>query len=319
MKGLQYALVLALLVLQGCASMGISPQPLAQLNEKYSDETSKFLAIDDLVFHYQDEGTGPTVVLLHGVASSLHTWDGWTNRFKEQYRVIRIDLPGHGLTGKDPSVERYELAYMIDKLEKFLNKLSIDDIYLAGNSLGGYIAWNYALHRPDRVKKLILLDSAGYPQDMPFIMDLAAMPVIGDMSKYMMPKFLVNMNVNAAYGDDSKASDKVKQRYFDLVMRKGNREALVDVFRTMKEQSTNPLLGKRVREIRVPTLLMWGSEDEWVPMDILAQFERDIPGSQTIVYEGVGHMPMEELPVQTARDAHAFFSSGTANMPMAVH
>jgi len=135
----------------------------------------------------------------------------------------------------------------------------------------------------------------------------------------MMPKFLVNMNVNAAYGDDSKASDKVKQRYFDLVMRKGNREALVDVFRTMKEQSTNPLLGQRVREIRVPTLLMWGSEDEWVPMDILAQFERDIPGSQTIVYEGVGHMPMEELPIQTARDAHAFFSSGTANMPMAVY
>ena len=319
MNGIKYAFILTLLVLQGCASMGVSNQPLSQLTEKYADETSKFLAVDDLVIHYRDEGQGPTLVLLHGVASSLHTWDGWTDRLKEQYRVIRIDLPGHGLTGRDPSVERYELPYMIDKLEKFLNKLSIDNIYLAGNSLGGYIAWNYALHRPDRVNKMILLDAAGFPQDMPFIMDMAAMPVIGDVGTVFMPKFLVNMNVSAAYGDEDKATDEVKQRYFDLVMRKGNRKALIDVFRTMKEQSTNPHIGDRVKEIAVPTMLMWGDQDEWVPLEIFEKFRQNLPQSQTIVYEGVGHMPMEELPVQTARDAHAFFVTGKANMPLAVY
>tara|TARA_B110000211_G_scaffold189183_2_gene215348 strand:+ start:937 stop:1842 length:906 start_codon:yes stop_codon:yes gene_type:complete len=290
--------------------MGISDYPLAELTEKYTDETSKFMAVDDLIIHYRDEGTGPTLVLLHGVASSLHTWDGWVNRLAPHYRIIRIDLPGHGLTGSDPSIERYEIAYMINKLEKFLNKLSIDEIYLAGNSLGGYIGWNYALHRPDRIKKMVLLDSAGFPQDMPFIMNFAALPVIGEMAGFMMPKFIVNRNVKQAFGDSDKVTDKLQQRYFDLTMRQGNREALVNVFRTMKEQSTNEHLGDRIKDVETPTLLMWGSEDEWVPLSIMQQFHQALPNSQTIVYEGVGHMPMEELPVQTSRDAHSFFTLG---------
>jgi pimeloyl-ACP methyl ester carboxylesterase len=310
MKWLKFVLIPALLALHGCASMGVSDYPLAQLTEKYTDETSKFLAVDDLVFHYRDEGTGPTLLLLHGVASSLHTWDDWVARLAPHYRIIRIDMPGHGLTGNDPSIERYEISYMVDKLEKFLNKLSIDDIYLAGNSLGGYVAWNYALHRPDRVKKMVLLDSAGFPQDMPFIMNFAALPGIGEMSAVMMPKFIVDMNVNAAFGDDDKVTDKLQQRYFDLTMRQGNREALVNVFRTMKEQSSNPHLGDRIKEIKVPTLLMWGDQDEWVPLDVMQQFAQALPNSQSIVYEGVGHMPMEELPVQTSRDAHGFFTLG---------
>ena len=310
MQRLKYALISLLLVLQGCASMGMSDYPLAELTEKYTDKTSKFMAVDDLIIHYRDEGTGPTLVLLHGVASSLHTWDDWVKRLAPHYRVIRIDLPGHGLTGSDPSVERYEIAYMINKLEKFLNKLSIDEIYLAGNSLGGYIGWNYALHRPDRVKKMVLLDSAGFPQDMPFIMNFAALPVIGEMAGFMMPKFIVNRNVKQAFGDSDKVTDKLQQRYFDLTMRQGNREALVNVFRTMKEQSKNEHLGDRIKDIETPTLLMWGSEDEWVPLSIMQQFHQALPNSQTIVYEGVGHMPMEELPVQTSRDAHSFFTLG---------
>ncbi len=312
MKWLKFVLIPALLAMHGCASMGVSNYPLAELTEKYTDETSKFLAVDDLIIHYRDEGTGPTLLLLHGVASSLHTWDDWVKRLSSDYRIIRVDLPGHGLTGNDPSVERYEIAYMVDKLEKFLNKLSIDEVYLAGNSLGGYIAWNYALHRPDRVKKMILSDSAGFPQDMPFIMNFAALPGIGEIAGHMMPKFIIDMNVSAAFGDGDKVTDKLQQRYFDLTMRQGNREALVKVFRTMKEQSANPHLGDRVKEIKVPTLLMWGDQDEWVPLEIMQQFEQALPNSQSIVYEGVGHMPMEELPVQTARDAHGFFTLGKA-------
>mgnify|MGYP000215188796 FL=1 len=154
---------------------------------------------------------------------------------------------------------------------------------------------------------MILLDAAGFPQDMPFIMSVAAMPVIGGIGSVIMPKFMINMNVKAAYGDSSKVSDKLTQRYFDMTTRKGNRESLITAFRVMKEQSQNPHLGDRVSEITIPTLLMWGGEDEWVPLSILKQFEEALANSQTIVYEGVGHMPMEELPVQTSRDAHNFF------------
>lgn len=310
MKWLKLIIIPILVFLHGCASMGVGSQPLSELTEKYTDDTSKFLAVDDLVIHYRDEGDGPVLVLLHGVASSLHTWDGWVNRLAPHYRIIRIDLPGHGLTGVDPRAESYDIAYMIDKLDKFLNKLSIDQMYLAGNSLGGYISWNYALHRPDRIKKMILLDAAGFPQDMPFIMSFAALPVIGEVGGLMMPKFMIDMNVKAAFGDSTKVTSKLKQRYFDMTTREGNRKALITAFRIMKEQSNNPHLGDRVQEVAVPTLLMWGEEDDWVPLDIMKQFQQALPNSQTILYEGVGHMPMEEIPVQTSRDAHSFFATG---------
>jgi pimeloyl-ACP methyl ester carboxylesterase len=290
--------------------MGISAYPLAELTEKYTDETSKFLAVDDLIIHYRDEGTGPTLVLLHGVGSSLHTWDDWVERLAPHYRIIRIDLPGHGLTGSDPSIERYQTPYMIDKLEKFLNQLNIDDIYLAGNSWGGYISWNYALHRPDRVKKLVLLDAVGFPQNMPFFMNLAALPGIGELNGVMMPKFITDMNIKAAFGDADKVTDELQQRYFDLTMRHGNREGLINVLRTLKEQLNNSNLGDRVKEIQIPTLLMWGDQDEWVPLIIMQQFEQALPNSQSIVYEGIGHLPMEELPIQTSRDAHGFLTLG---------
>jgi len=319
MSWLKLGILTALVVLQGCASMGVQPYTQAQLNKKYANEHSKFLAVDDIVFHYKDEGSGPVVLLLHGVASSLHTWDGWAKRLTSQYRVIRLDLPGHGLTGADPTRETYDIEYMVDKLDKFLNRLRIDDIYLAGNSLGGYVAWNYALHRPDRVTKMVLLDAAGFPKDMPFIMNFAAAPVIGEMSTLMMPRFFVSMNVKSAYGDEDKVNDKLVKRYHDLLMMKGNRKALVQVFRTMKEESKNPYVGARVPEIKVPTLLMWGSEDHWVPLSIMEQFQQQIPDVQTIVYEGVGHMPMEELPVQTVRDAHYFFRAGSLSQLPAAH
>jgi len=306
MKITKLLVVLSILLVTGCASMGIGSRPLSELTRNYTDDTSKFMAVDDIVFHYRDEGQGPVLVLLHGVASSLHTWDGWVERLKDRYRIIRVDLPAHGLTGPDPKVERYELGYMVDKLDKFLNKVGVNKIMLAGNSLGGYISWNYALHRPDRVEKLILIDAAGYPQDMPFIMSFAALPLIGEMSSLMMPRFIVGMNVDAAYGDDSKVSARLVKRYHDLTLRPGNRQGLIDVFRTMKEQSKNPHLGDRVKMINTPTLLLWGEEDEWVPLSTMERFREDLPNVKVITYEGVGHMPMEELPVQTARDAADF-------------
>jgi pimeloyl-ACP methyl ester carboxylesterase len=307
---IRFLLVISLAALTGCASMGIGSRPMSELTENYTNESSRFVAVDDLVMHYRDEGQGPVLVLLHGVASSLHTWDGWAEELKDNYRIIRVDLPAHGLTGPDPALDRYNINYMVDKLDKFLNKLGVSRFSLAGNSLGGYISWNYALYRPDRVEKLILLDAAGYPQDMPFIMNFAALPVIGEMSQIMMPRYIVSMNIHAAYGDDDKVSSELVKRYHDLTLRPGNRKGLVNVFRTMKEQSQNPDLGARVGQINTPTLLLWGEEDQWVPLSVMEQFRRDLPNVSVITYEGVGHMPMEEIPVQSARDARSFLQTG---------
>lgn len=303
-------LLFSLIWLTGCASMGIGSRSMDELTQHYTNQQSRFVNIDGLNIHYRDEGQGPVLVLLHGVASSLHTWDGWVEQLRPHYRIIRLDLPGHGLTGPDVTRKRYDIGYMVDTLDTFLSRLNIEKAHLAGNSLGGYISWKYAVQHPQRVDKLILVDAAGYPQDMPFIMNLASLPVIGEMSQLMMPRFMVGNNIKAAYGDSDKVSSQLVRRYHDLTLRKGNRKALVQVFRTMKEQSRNPQLGDEVKQVKAPTLLMWGEEDDWVPLDVLAQFRRDLPVASVVTYEGVGHLPMEELPVQSARDAHIFLQTG---------
>lgn len=307
---LRQMLVLALLVLSsGCTYMGTQTIPYNELAKKYSSDHSDYIDIDGLVIHYSDEGSGPPLLLLHGVASSLHTWDGWAKELKDKYRIIRLDLPGFGLTGFDHGGSDYDLNYMLDKVNRFTEEMGLSKFFVAGNSLGGYIAWNFAERYPHKIYKMVLVDAAGYPQDMPFWIGLGGLPVISTITEYMMPKPLVNWTVNSAYGDKSKITDAVRQRYFDMTQRSGNRKSYIEVFRATRQQSKNPAQGENVKNVIVPTLLMWGEKDTWIPLDIMRKFQRDLPYSDYIVYEGVGHLPMEELPVQTARDADHFFMS----------
>lgn len=305
---LRQLLIIVLLVLvSGCTYMGTRTIPYNELAKKYSSDQSDYIDIDGLVIHYSDEGSGPPLLLLHGVASSLQTWDGWAKELKGKYRIIRLDLPGFGLTGFDHGGSNYDLNYMLDKVNRFTEEMGLSKFFVAGNSLGGYIAWNFAERYPEKIYKMVLVDAAGYPQDMPFWIGLGGLPVISTITEYMMPKPLVNWTVNSAYGDKSKITDEVRQRYFDMTQRAGNRKSYVDVFRATRQQSKNPAQGENVKNIVVPTLLMWGEKDTWIPLDIMRKFQRDLPYSDFIVYEGVGHLPMEELPVQTARDADNFF------------
>lgn len=315
MNILRYALLASLMMLTGCASFGILSTSDKTLTQKYTNETSRYVQIDNLTFHYQDEGTGPTIVLLHGVASSLHTWDGWVKELRPHYRIIRIDLPGHGLTGPDSSRKEYDIAYMTDMLNKLLVRIGVEKAHFAGNSLGGYIAWNYAIEHPEKVDKLVLLDAAGYPQKMPFIMSFAAWPVVGEMSQIFMPRIIVSQNVKRAYGDKSKVNKKLVRRYHDLTLRKGNRKALVGTFRQMKKQTKDENLGDGVKRVKAPTLLMWGEKDVWVPLAVMKRFQADLKNVVSVTYEGVGHMPMEEIPVQSARDADHFFQTGKPFLP----
>jgi len=317
MNILRYVLLASLMMLTGCSSLGILSTSEERLTQKYTNETSRYVEVDNLTFHYQDEGVGPTLVLLHGVASSLHTWDGWVKELSPSYRIIRIDLPGHGLTGPDPSRKNIDIEYMTEMINKLLVRINVDNAHFAGNSLGGYIAWNFAVKYPEKVNKLVLLDSAGYPQKMPFIMSFASWPGIGEMSQIFMPRFMIGNNVKRAYGDKKKVDKELVRRYHDLTLRKGNRKALVRLFREMKRQSKNEELSLAVKRVQAPTLLMWGEKDTWVPLDVMQRFQEDLRDVVSVTYEGVGHMPMEEIPVQTARDADHFFETGEPFLPSA--
>uniref|UniRef100_UPI00404B205D alpha/beta fold hydrolase n=1 Tax=Fulvivirga sp. TaxID=1931237 RepID=UPI00404B205D len=174
---LKRLLILFLAMIVAAIAMLYKPDmPLDELKALYANEESKFVDIDGMDVHYRVEGSGPTLVLLHGTSSSLHTWDAWTEILKDDFTIVRMDLPAFGLTGPNTTKD-YSLVAYSQFLDKFLAAVNVDTFYLAGNSLGGGIAMNYTLDHPERVKKLILIDASGYPREAgkrPWIFRLAS-------------------------------------------------------------------------------------------------------------------------------------------------
>jgi pimeloyl-ACP methyl ester carboxylesterase len=289
------------------ASMVRPDIPVEKLKAKYADGSSKFISIDGLSVHYRDEGKGFPIVLLHGAASSLQTWDVWVKDLSKDYRVIRLDLPGYGLTGPNAGKD-YSMHWYVNFLDTFLDKINVKNCYLAGNSLGGHIAGEFAFEHKYSVKKLILIDSGGYPLEERGILavKMARTPLLRPIVRYATPRFFVAMNLRQVYGPKEKISDEIIDTYYELLRREGNRETFIDVCNRKPEDSSS-----HIRAITIPALILWGSRDSTIPARHAELFHRDMPNSKVIVYDGAGHVPHEEIPEKTVSDVRTFLSEQT--------
>lgn len=314
MKLLISGLVTAVLLVSmflGRQYMGFVDLSPDVVNSRYANQESQFITLGGLQqgieLHYRDEGisveenpNAPVLFLLHGIMASLHTWDGWVESLQDDFRIIRVDIPGFGLTG--PYADGiYNIDRSVDMVDQLTDALGIDSFFLAGNSMGGYISWNFALQHPDKVKRLILLDAAGYPFEKPLLLELLSTPVLKESLALVTPKFIVSQTLNEVYGDASKVDSKTIERYHQLMLREGNRTAVVSVLASLGDMNN-----EGIKQLNVPTLIQWGEKDAWIPLENAQKFADDISGSKVITYPGVGHIPMEEIPEQTAEDAKDF-------------
>ena len=278
--------------------------PVDELKAEFTNEESEFIDILGMPVHYRDEGSGPLLVLIHGTAASLHTWDGWVDALQDEFRIVRLDIPAFGLTGPDPTGD-YSIERYVEFLEAFASALGLESFALAGNSLGGEIAWRYALAHPERVNRLVLVDAVGYArsegQKENLAFKLARTSGFKTVMSKITPRFLYRQGLLEVYGDDSKVTEELVDHYFRLSLREGNRRAFAE--RVIAAQG--PIKGD-VRNVTQPTLILWGEDDLWIPLEHGRNFARDIEGSKLIVYPGVGHVPMEEVPEQSAADTREF-------------
>ena len=271
-----------------------------ELSKRWATEPSKFLSVAGMNIHYRDEGPKSDkepIVLIHGTSASLHTWDGWVEVLKEQRRVIRFDLPAFGLTGPDPQ-NNYSIERYAEVVIAVLDALKIDKSVLAGNSLGGYIAWATAVFHPDRVSKLVLVDASGYPYDpesVPLAFKLSQNPLASRLLKNVLPKSMVEKSVKNVYGNPDLVTDELVNRCYELSLREGNRSALKARF----EQTLPGALMDKIGTINVPTLLIWGRKDKLIPLKFGKRFKQEIVNSQLIVFDDLGHVPHEENPQKT--------------------
>ena len=282
-------------------------RPVAALAPRWAQPPSTFVEIAGMNVHLRDEGPrddAAPIVLLHGTAASLHTWQGWVEALKERRRVIRFDLPGFGLTGPSPDGD-YSIENYVRFVAAILDKLDVKRCVLGGNSFGGYVAWLTALAEPQRVERLILVDAGGYPiaaTAAPLGFRIAQLPVFNRLFETTLPRGLVESSVRAVYGDPGKVTPELVDLYYEIALREGNRRALAQRF----AQARPGEFAGRIPELKLPTLILWGGRDGVIPPEAAARFHRDIAGSRLVIFDELGHVPHEEDPVRTVTAVKEF-------------
>lgn len=308
---LRSALLALVVVLVAVVAAAWTPdRPVDSLMAKWGAPPSQLLEIQGMRAHVRDEGRRDDpepILLLHGTGASLHTWDGWVAALQQERRVIRVDLPGFGLTGPSPD-GKYDIGSYVRFVVALMDTLQIQRAVVAGNSLGGYVAWKTAVDHPERVSTLILVDAAGYAYDsqsVPIAFRLARNPLTAPLIQRLSSRRTVASSVRNVYGDPSKVTPELVERYYELTLREGNRAAIAARFAQVEPGE----FAAQIAKVRQPTLILWGGQDRLIPVDYGRQFQRDIADSRLVVFDELGHVPQEEDPARTVAAVMAFLSS----------
>lgn len=296
------------LTLAGFIALNWAPdRPLDELKARWAPAPSQFVDIGGMSVHLRDQGRRDDpepILLLHGTSASLHTWEGWVQELAPQRRVISLDLPGFGLTGPFPD-GGYRVGHYTKFLLALLDHLQVKRVVLVGNSFGGQLAWRFALAHPERSARLVLVDAAGYPRNsesVPIGFRLAGIPALAPLMSRLLPRGMIESSVRNVYGDPDKVEDDLVERYYQLTLREGNRQALRQRF----AQAPSGELHERIGELQLPTLIIWGARDRLIPPDNAARFAADIEGSQRVLFDDLGHVPQEEDARRTVAVLIAF-------------
>ena len=196
-----------------------------------------------LRLHVRDSGAreAPAVILLHGFGSSLHTWEPLARALSGEYRVIRFDLPGFGLTGVDPSGD-YTDARSVLVLGALMDRLGLARASLIGNSIGGKIAWNFAALHPERVDRLVLISPDGFASPGFEYGKKPHVPAMVRLMRYALPAFMVRQSLAPAYGDPAVLTDELVTRYHDLMLAPGVRGAMIARMEQVMLEDPVPML-----------------------------------------------------------------------------
>ena len=265
----------------------------AELEKRYFSSSPQIIDADGLKVYYKETGPqgAPALLLLHGFGSSLQAWDDWSVKLAQKYRVIRLDLPGFGLTGASPAndySEEKDLAF----LTHFADKLSLEKFSVIGHSMGGKMAWSLAASQPERVQALVLMAPDGFPETKDIGTKPYEVPAIMGLIKYVLPKYLVRKSIEPAFAEADALSDALVNRYYDMLRAPGVRGAILE--RSNQTIYTDPV--PRLKAIKAPTLLIWGEQDQMIPSTNAQSYATALSNSSTVLVPKLGHLLQEEQP-----------------------
>ncbi len=254
-----------------------------------------FANVDGMQVHMEHEGTGTPVILIHGYTSTLYTWRSNMPELAKHFSVWSLDLPGFGYSDK-PKEFDYSLAGYADFMVKFMDAMGIKKAILVGNSMGGGVAMESYFKYPDRVEKLVLIDSMGYPENEGFILfTLMKYPVIGEVLMSFNYRWVIKDSLTSGiYYNNAFVTDDVVDSYYNVYKTENGRKAPLWVGRHIDD--AKDLNSDKIKTIKAPTLVIWGEEDTLIPVSHAQYFKRDIPGAEVQIIAEAGHLPHEEHP-----------------------
>jgi len=282
--------------------------PADRLETKYANHASRFINIDGARIHYRDEGEGPAVLLLHANFGNLIGWDPWVDALKDSYRVVRMDFTSHGLTGPDPSGD-YTQARTLELTEKFINAMDLGKFSIAGTSMGGTMAIHFTHKYPERIDNLILLSPGSLEGKERTASGRDQVPDAAYVLKYIMPRALPKFMLESGFGDKEKLTDELIDRWYDMWMREGQREAQLDRLKQYKAGDIEDI----IRALKPRTLLLWGEANTTADFAQAGEFQellQSVASLKFISYPGVGHMAVQEAGQETGRDVRMFLDEG---------
>jgi len=314
---LSAAVGLAGLAILGCTMLRLDI-PFAVLEARYANAHSRFINLPGAIrLHYRDQGNpaGPPIVMVHGFAASLEAWEPWVRRLGDRYRIITLDLPGHGLT-RAPSSYVISLDRYADLVDTFAGRLGIGSYVIVGNSMGGGVAWSLALRHPGHLRGLVLVDSIGWPtpeksESTPLVFRLLANPAGRLLLRNIDTRQMAEKGLKSAYVDQALVTPALVNRYVDLSRAPGHRAILLNP----QPKGAALATAETLAAIRTPTLVMHGEADAIIPVATGRALASAIPGAQLVLYPGVGHVPMEQIPERSARDLSLFLKGLDASPP----
>lgn len=304
---LTLSLVLLLAALAAFLWLRAPDLPAAELEARWATPADRYLALGEgLRLHYRDEGPAdaPLLVLLHGYGDSYATWEGWAAALRATHRVISLDLPGHGLTAA-PEGTVLDRAAQARLVAAFADKLKLPPYVVAGNSMGGGVAWQLALQAPQQLRGLVLVDAAGWP--MPAGTPSLAFRILAHpWGRALLARIdnrpLIRQGLTAQVGDEALITDELVDRWALYQRYPGHRPILMSAAPGAQAPATAELLAG----IHLPTLVLHGQVDPILPLEHGRRFAAAIAGAELIVYPGVGHLPQREIPQRSAADVAAF-------------
>jgi pimeloyl-ACP methyl ester carboxylesterase len=286
--------------------------PYETLEGKYTNGASRFVDLPGgFHVHYQDDGDPglPLLLLLHGFGDSYTSWEGWVHALNGKFRIISLDFPGHGLT-RAPADYALSADGLADFVDTFAAQLALPKFAVAGNSMGGGVAWVLAVRHPRRLNALILADAAGFPNEKP----PAETPLAFKILRYELGRALlrnidnrplIDQGLKTDVYDKSIITPALVDRWAEFQRAPGHRAILMSLNPGRFNQASPAVL----QDVAVPTLILHGDNDPLIEPASARKFAAAIPGAKLVTYPHVGHLPQIEIPQRSAADVAEFLHS----------